>query len=171
MPFADGFTPGEGPIAFPVSSSVQVGPLICYEDLLPDLSRKFVSAGHANLLVNLTNDAWYGRSVGPWQHLTLSRSRAIETRRTLLRVTNTGVTSLVNAKGEVVKTLPMFTAAAMPAEVDILNGETYYVRFGDWFAWGMTVASVLILLLSVGEKFGRRGRSRDQARIARKIGN
>jgi apolipoprotein N-acyltransferase len=148
-PFTDGFTPGDGPIAFPLSSSVRVAPLICYEDLMPDLSRKFISATHANLLVNLTNDAWYGRSVGPWQHLALARSRAIETRRTLLRVTNTGVTSLVNAKGEVVKTLPMFTAAAMPAEVDILNGETYYVRFGDWFAWAMSIASVLIILFSV----------------------
>ncbi|HEX7231541.1 MAG TPA: apolipoprotein N-acyltransferase [Candidatus Binatia bacterium] len=145
IPFADGFTPGEGPIVFQLSSNIRVAPLICYEDLMPDLARKFVSETHANLLVNLTNDAWYGRSVGPWQHLTLARSRAIETRRTLLRVTNTGVTSLVNAKGEVVKTLPMFTTAAMPADVDILNSETYYVRFGDWFAWGMTIVSIAVV--------------------------
>ena len=72
---------------------------------MPDLARKFVSETRANVLVNLTNDAWYGKSVGPWQHLRLAQSRAIETRRSLLRVTNTGVTSLVNAKGEVVKTL------------------------------------------------------------------
>ena len=149
IPFADGFTPGQGPIAFQLSPNIRVAPLICYEDLMPDLARKFVSETNANLLVNLTNDAWYGRSVGPWQHLALARSRAIETRRTLLRVTNTGVTSLVNAKGEVVKTLPMFTTAAMPAEVDILNGETYYVRFGDWFAWGMTIASVAVFLVGL----------------------
>lgn len=156
IPFADGFTPGQGPTAFQLSSNIRVAPLICYEDLMPDLARKFISETHANLLVNLTNDAWYGRSVGPWQHLALARSRAIETRRTLLRVTNTGVTSLVNAKGEVVKTLPMFTAAAMPAEVDILNGETYYVRFGDWFAWGMTIVSALVLLLSMRSSTRRR---------------
>ena len=156
IPFADGFTPGQGPTAFQLSSNIRVAPLICYEDLMPDLARKFISETHANLLVNLTNDAWYGRSVGPWQHLALARSRAIETRRTLLRVTNTGVTSLVNAKGEVVKTLPMFTAAAMAAEVDILNGETYYVRFGDWFAWGMTIVSALVLLLSMRSNTRRR---------------
>jgi apolipoprotein N-acyltransferase len=149
IPFADGFTPGQGPIAFQLSPNIRVAPLICYEDLMPDLARKFVSETHANLLVNLTNDAWYGRSVGPWQHLALARSRAIETRRTLLRVTNTGVTSLVNAKGEVVKTLPMFKTAAMPAEVEILNGETYYVRFGDWFAWAMTIASVAVFLVGL----------------------
>jgi apolipoprotein N-acyltransferase len=76
----------------------------------------------------------------------LAQSRAIETRRSLLRVTNTGVTSLVNAKGEVVKTLPMFTAAVLQTEVDILNEQTFYVRFGDWFAWGMTLAVAGLVL-------------------------
>ena len=139
MPFADGFTPGAGPVTFHLARGVRVAPLICYEDLMPELARRFVSETRANVLVNLTNDAWYGKSVGPWQHLHLAQSRAIETRRSLLRVTNTGVTSLVNAKGEVVKTLPMFTPATLQTEVDILNEETYYVRFGDWFAWGMTI--------------------------------
>ena len=111
--------------------------------------RSFVGETRANILINLTNDAWYGRSVGPWQHLRLAQSRAIETRRSLLRVTNTGVTSLVNAKGELVKTLPMFTAAVMQTEVDVLNETTYYVRFGDWFAWAMTIATLVLILLQV----------------------
>ena len=149
MPFADGFTPGPGPIVFHLGRGIRIAPLICYEDLMPDLSRKFVSEARSNILVNLTNDAWYGRSVGPWQHLWLSQSRAIETRRSLLRVTNTGVTSLINAKGELVKSLPMFTAADMQTEVEILNGETYYVRFGDWFAWTLTAISIAIVLLSL----------------------
>jgi apolipoprotein N-acyltransferase len=153
VPFADGFTPGPGPIAFHLPSGVRVAPLICYEDLMPDIARKFVSETRANILVNLTNDAWYGKTVGPWQHLWLSQSRAIETRRSLLRVTNTGVTSLVNAKGELVKTLPMFTAAVMQTEVEILNGETFYVRFGDWFAWGMTITSLAIILLGWKRSF------------------
>jgi apolipoprotein N-acyltransferase len=146
MPFSDGFTPGSGPVVFNLQRGVRVGSLICYEDLMPYLSRKFVSETRANLLVNLTNDAWYGKSVGPWQHLWLAQSRAIETRRSLLRVTNTGVTSLVNAKGEIVRTLPMFTAQTMQTEVEILNGETYYVRFGDWFAWGLTIFTAAIAL-------------------------
>ncbi|HVO92307.1 MAG TPA: apolipoprotein N-acyltransferase [Terriglobales bacterium] len=149
MPLADGFTPGGGPVAFQLARNVRAGPLICYEDLMPDLARKAVSEARANLLVNITNDAWYGKSVGPWQHLWLAQSRAIETRRSLLRVTNTGVTSLVNAKGELVQTLPMFTAGAMQTEVEILNGETYYVRFGDWFAWGSTFVTIAIVLLYV----------------------
>jgi apolipoprotein N-acyltransferase len=146
MPFADGFTPGEGPRVFHLPRGIRAAPLICYEDLMPDVVRKFVSETRANLLINLTNDAWYGRSVGPWQHLWLAQWRAIETRRSLLRVTNTGVTSLINAKGEVTQSLPTFTAAVMPSEVDILTGETYYVRFGDWFAWGITIIAATLLL-------------------------
>jgi len=153
MPFADGFTAGPGPVVFHLPRAVRIAPLICYEDLMPDLSRKFVSETRANLLVNLTNDAWYGKSVGPWQHLRLAQSRAIETRRSLLRVTNTGVTSLVNAKGELVQSLPMFTSAVMQTEVEILNGETYYVRFGDWFAWGMTAITIGLLLFHLKRGF------------------
>lgn len=146
MPFADGFTPGAGPVAFHLGRGVRLAPLICYEDLMPDLSRRFVSEARANVLVNLTNDAWYGKSVGPWEHLHLAQLRAIETRRSLLRVTNTGVTSLVNAKGEVIKTLPMFTPATLQTEVEILNEETFYVRFGDWFAWGVTFVVAALCL-------------------------
>jgi apolipoprotein N-acyltransferase len=149
MPFADGFTPGSGPVGFHLARGVRVAPLICYEDLMPDLARKFVDQTRANILVNLTNDAWYGRSVGPWQHLRLAQSRAIETRRTLVRVTNTGVTSLVNARGELVKVLPMFAPATMETEVEILNEETLYVRFGDWFAWAMTTITAALSLLHV----------------------
>ncbi|MDH3446059.1 MAG: apolipoprotein N-acyltransferase, partial [Deltaproteobacteria bacterium] len=157
-PFADGFTSGTGPRVFSLPMGVRAAPLICYEDLMPDLTRKFVGETRANVLINLTNDAWYGRSVGPWQHLRLAQSRAIETRRSLLRITNTGVTSLVNAKGEVVQSLPMFTGAVMRSEVDILTGETYYVRFGDWFAWGMTflLAAILLFRLKRGLTAGDR---------------
>jgi apolipoprotein N-acyltransferase len=147
MPLGDGFTPGNGPVAFEMRDGIRIGSLICYEDLMPDLSRKFVKETRSNILVNLTNDAWYGRSVGPWQHARLAQSRAIETRRSLLRVTNTGVTSLVDAKGRLVQSLPMFVPEVLKTEVDILNGETLYVRYGDWFAWGMTIITVSIVLL------------------------
>ena len=158
MPFADGFTHGEGPRVFHLAGGIRAAPLICYEDLMPDLVRKFVSETRANVLINLTNDAWYGRSVGPWQHLWLAQWRAIETRRSLLRVTNTGVTSLVNAKGEVTQSLPLFAATVMQNQVDILTGETYYVRYGDWFAWGMTIIAAAILLLNFKRALERRQR-------------
>jgi len=147
MPFSDGFTPGEGPHTLDLTNGIKIAPLICYEDLMPELSRRFVKDAKADLLVNITNDAWYGRTVAPWQHARLAQWRAIETRRTLLRVTNTGVTSVINAKGEMTQELPIFTAAVLKAQVDILEGETLYARFGDWFAWGVTLISIAIVLL------------------------
>jgi len=146
MPFADGFTPGDGPRVFYLFRQVRLAPLICYEDLMPDLSRRFVKETKANLLVNLTNDAWYGRTAAPWQHARLAQLRAIETRRSLLRVTNTGVTTFINAKGEFVESLPIFTPGILKTEAEILDEETLYVRFGDWFAWGMTLVAIAIIL-------------------------
>ena len=146
MPFNDGFTPGDGPRTFNLAGGARIAPLICYEDLLPELARKFVTETKANILVNITNDSWYGRTVAPWEHARLAQWRAIETRRSLLRVTNTGVTVLVNAKGEIGEALPIFQPAVMTAKVDLLEGETFYVRFGDWFAWAATAMSLGIAL-------------------------
>jgi apolipoprotein N-acyltransferase len=146
MPFVEGFTAGDGPRTLDLPGGEKIAPLICYEDLMPELSRSFVREKKANLLVNLTNDAWYGRTVAPWQHARLAQWRAIETRRSLLRVTNTGVTSFINAKGEMVETLPIFTPAVLKTQLEILEGETFYVRFGDWFAWGVTLIALAIVL-------------------------
>jgi apolipoprotein N-acyltransferase len=147
MPFAEGFTSGEGARTLDLPGGVRIAPLICYEDLMPELSRRFVKAGDANVLINFTNDAWYGRTVAPWQHARLAQWRAIETRRSLLRVTNTGVTSVINAKGEMVQFLPIFTPAVLKAEVEVLEGQTLYVRFGDWFAWAMTLVAAALFLI------------------------
>lgn len=156
MPFAEGFTPGDGPHTLDLSGGIRIAPLICYEDLMPGLSRSFISQTKANILVNLTNDAWYGRSVAPWQHARLAQWRAIETRRSLLRVTNTGVTSLINARGEIQESLPVFTPTVLKAQVEVLEDETLYVRFGDWFAWGMTLLSLGIVLFYL-KKASRHG--------------
>jgi apolipoprotein N-acyltransferase len=152
LPFAEGFTAGGGPAVFHLPRGIRAAPLICYEDLMPDLVRKFVAETRANVLINLTNDAWYGRTVGPWQHLWLAQFRAIETRRSLLRVTNTGVTSLVNPRGEVVQALPTFTPAVMRSEIAVMTGDTYYVRFGDWFAWAMTMGAAGIVLFRIKKR-------------------
>jgi len=146
MPFADGFTAGDGPLAFNLRRGTRIAPLICYEDLMPELSRRSVSETRANLLVNMTNDAWYGRSVAPWQHARLAQWRSIETRRSLVRVTNTGVTTWINARGEIQEALPLFTPAVLQPQVEIMEEETYYVRFGDWFAWGTTLGTLAIVL-------------------------
>ena len=119
-----------------------MAPLICYEDLMPALSRRFVGNERANLLVNLTNDAWYGRSAAPWQHARLARWRALETRRALVRSTNTGVTTVIDPAGRMSEPLPLFSEGVLTATVPLMETETLYVRYGDWFAWAMTLATV-----------------------------
>ena len=142
-----GFSRGDGPRALALTSGIRVAPLICYEDLMPALSRRFIREERADLLINLTNDAWYGRTTAPWQHARLALWRAIETRRSLVRVTNTGLTTVINARGEMVRTLPLFTPGVMKVQVDILEGETPYVRYGDWFAWSATLLALAVLAL------------------------
>ena len=80
------------------AKNIKIGPLICYEDIMAELSRNYVKMG-ANLLVNLTNDAWFGRSIAPYQHLLLSIPRAVETRRYLVRSTNSGISAIVSPTG------------------------------------------------------------------------
>ena len=145
-PIGEGFSGGEGPRTLDLPGGIRVAPLICYEDLMPALARGFVREGRADLLVNLTNDAWFGNTVAPWQHARLAQWRAIEIRRSLVRVTNTGVTTVINPKGEMLKALPTFSPGVLTAKVEIMSGETPYVRFGDWFAWIMLGASATILL-------------------------
>ncbi|MBI2358280.1 MAG: apolipoprotein N-acyltransferase [Deltaproteobacteria bacterium] len=146
VPELGGFGRGDGPRAFALSGGARVAPLICYEDLMPELSRRFVAEQGAQLLVNITNDAWYGRSAAPWQHARMAQWRPIETRRALVRVTNTGVTSVIDARGVMVQTLPLFVPAVLTAPVALMEGETFYVRFGDWFAWAASLLSLLVLL-------------------------
>jgi apolipoprotein N-acyltransferase len=141
-PISNGFTPGEGPRTLDLSGGIKVAALICYEDLMPRLARKFVAEKEANLLVNLTNDAWYGHTVAPWQHARLAQWRAIETRRYLVRVTNTGVTTVIDPRGEMLQSLPTFSSGVLTTNVGIIEGETLYVRFGDWFAWIITLLSL-----------------------------
>jgi apolipoprotein N-acyltransferase len=153
VPTVEGFTAGDGPRTLDLPGGEKIAPLICYEDLMPEISRSFVREKKANLLVNLTNDAWYGRTVAPWQHARLAQWRAIETRRSLLRVTNTGVTSFINAKGEIAEALPIFTPVVLKTQAEILEGETFYVRFGDWFAWGITLIAISIILSQFSRRF------------------
>ncbi|MDR2337945.1 MAG: apolipoprotein N-acyltransferase [Deltaproteobacteria bacterium] len=98
---------------------ISLAPLICYEDLIPNLSQAMQKRG-ANILVNFTNDVWYGDSFAPIQHNLLAMWRAVETRRFLLRSTNTGWTTVINPLGQVVKSLPTFEEGILIAEVAVL---------------------------------------------------
>lgn len=141
-PATSDFTAGGDPALLTLDPGTRIGALICYEDVIPEPSRTAVARG-ATLLVNLTNDAWYGDSAEPIQHQALAIWRAVETRRDLVRATNTGLTSVIAATGEVIAELPVFTSATLPAEVRLLHATTIYAAVGDAFAWTVVVATIL----------------------------
>ena len=103
---------------------------ICYEIVYPDLVRGL--GAQADLLATVSNDSWFGGSIGPLQHMQMARMRALELGRWLVRATNNGVTGVVDERGEVVKVLPQFVAAALPARVWIMAGATPFSRTGSW---------------------------------------
>jgi apolipoprotein N-acyltransferase len=124
-----GFETGENDIIR--TASANLGMLICYEDLFFELARKVVDRG-AQILLNMTNDAWFGDSNEPLLHDMVARIRAIETRRDLVRVVNTGVSSFSTATGELVERTHTFQQTDFIAHARVLDGRSPYVMVGDW---------------------------------------
>jgi apolipoprotein N-acyltransferase len=112
--------------------SAEIGVLICFESIFPKLARDWTSRG-ANLLVNITNDAWFGRSSAPWQHLSMAVFRALENRRSLARSANTGVSAIIDPLGRMVATSPLFQPYYLVAEAPLLQAKTIFVGFGHYF--------------------------------------
>jgi apolipoprotein N-acyltransferase len=108
------------------------GVLICYEGIFPDLTRRFVADG-ADFLVNITNDAWYGRTAAPRQHLIQATFRAIENRVPLVRAANTGISAIVDPDGRLRWQGPLFEMVAHVEEIRWTGVRTFYTRFGDVF--------------------------------------
>lgn len=119
---------------------------ICYEDLLPTFMRRTVREADPHLLVNLTNDGWFGDSQGAWIHLRLAQFRAIEHRRYLLRAANTGITAIIDAAGRVVQRTTIGTRENLHATVPLLAGQTPYAHLGDWPGW-VSLALMLYVLV------------------------
>lgn len=121
---------------------------ICFEAVFPGDVRQF-TAGGAQLLINMSNDGWFGRSAAPEQHLMMARVRAVENRRWLLRATNNGFTVAVDPYGRIVARLATDIRGELDAPYDFRSGLTPYVRFGDWFAWLCVIESFGLLGASI----------------------
>ena len=137
---AGDFVPGRD-IKVMKAAGHRLGVFICYESAFPDLVRQF-TAKNADVLVNLSNDAYFGHSEAREQHLLLARMRAIENRRFLIRATNDGITAVINPAGRVVQTLPRYEQAAALVHYGTITDTTFYARHGDWFAWGCLIVSL-----------------------------
>jgi apolipoprotein N-acyltransferase len=151
------FTPGTDYAVGEVDGR-RLGVSICYEAIFPDLLREFTSRG-ADLLVNITNDAWYGYTSAPHQHFAMAVFRAVENGKYLVRAANTGITAVVDPRGRVLERTELFERRAIVREVPIVPGLTFYARRGDVFAWGCLAVAVA---LTAGAG-ARRARARRRA--------
>ena len=135
------------------------GVFICYEAVFADEVRHFAQLG-AEVLVNISDDAWYGDTSAPWQHLNMVRMRAIENRRWILRATNNGVTAAIDPYGRVRQSIPRHQADALPAQYGFRNDITFYSAHGDVFAWLCVLLSFAILLWSLKQQVKRIAQAR-----------
>ena len=129
---------------FPLRGRFDYGPAICYEIVYPQITAVQVRHG-ANVLVTITNDAWYDGTSAPAQHLWQARLRAIEGNRYLLRAATTGISAFIDPTGRLIETIPMGREGIIYARFQTRTAPTPYVRFGDWFAW----ASALVVLIAL----------------------
>jgi apolipoprotein N-acyltransferase len=149
-PAGSGFGRGKGPQIMLMpreapKSEVKIGAQICYESLYPEFSRKLALLG-ADVIVNLTNDSWFGPTFEPHQHMLMTLSRAIETRRPLIRSTNTGISTVILASGEILEQSPLFEPWSHAYEVFYKPEAplTFYTKFGAWLP-----LALLLLLLAI----------------------
>jgi apolipoprotein N-acyltransferase len=159
LPFVKWFTPitggyetGNSPVQFELNSlKIKAAPLICFEDIFPQLARKSVR-GDTDFLVNLTNDGWFGRSAQQWEHMANAIFRAVENGVPLVRSCNNGVTCWIDANGRVRdifknKTGNIYDAGAMTFELplpDEKSAPTFYNRHGDWFGWSCVMLAAAV---------------------------
>jgi apolipoprotein N-acyltransferase len=120
---------------------------ICYEAIYAGEIRQFANNG-AQLLINISNDGWFGKSEAAEQHLRMARVRAVENRRWLIRDTNSGITASIDPYGNVLRVMQRDTRDSADLPYDFRAGKTIYTRFGDWFAWMCVGVSAILVLLT-----------------------
>jgi apolipoprotein N-acyltransferase len=139
---AGDFVPGQD-IQVLNAAGHRLGVFICYESAFPDLVRRFSNKG-ADVLVNLSNDAYFGHSEARLQHLALVRMRAVENRRYIIRSTNDGITAIINPAGQITQTLKPYQEMAAAVRFGTVSETTFYARHGDWFAWSCLAIGVVL---------------------------
>ena len=155
---AGDFVPGHDIKVFPAAGH-HIGVFICYESAFPDLVRQFTEKG-ADVLANLSNDAYFGHTEARQQHLLLARMRAVENRRFIIRATNNGITAVIDPAGRIVRELPSYEEVAAPVRYGIVKSTTFYARHGDWFAWACLFIGVVLAAINLRPTPLRAGNTR-----------
>jgi apolipoprotein N-acyltransferase len=142
--FISDFAAGERVTVFRLGEA-RFGTVICYEVIFPELVRRFVADGAA-FMANITNDAWFGETSGPWQHLGTGPLRAVENRVAIARAANTGISAFVEPTGRISAWLPIGATGTLVRPVPLRQGPpTLYTRYGDWLPWLCVVAVVAVM--------------------------
>lgn len=143
---AGDFIPGDGfsPL---MMEGKKAGVLICYEGIFPEIAREY-KKNDADLFVNITNDAWYGRTSAPYQHLSMIVFRAVENRLPIVRAANTGISAIINPTGKVVSKTEIFEQAVLNGNVRIVDYDTFYTRYGDLFVYICIAFMIAIFTVS-----------------------
>jgi len=136
------FSPGTEAVVADVDGHL-VGGYICYEAIFPALVRRFAASG-AELLINVTNDAWYGTTSAPHQHLAMSALRAVENRRYMVRAANTGITTVVDPWGRILEPTQLFERTVVVRDVPLIAETSFYTRHGDLFAQACLAAALAL---------------------------
>ncbi len=134
-------TPGPDGQAPMVAAGTRIGNAICYEIIYADLVAR--QARQSDVLLTLSNDTWFGDSLGPQQHLQMARLRALENGRYVVRATSNGVTAIIDPQGSVTGRLPQFEAATLVGEYTPMEGLTPFTRTGSWPIWLLAALMVL----------------------------
>lgn len=123
-------------------------PIICYESVYGEYVGTYVKKG-ANLLTIMTNDGWWGNTPGHKQHMQYARLRAIETRRWVARSANTGISAVINSRGDVMETQPWNKPAFLKYNIPVLTGETFYVKYGDILSKAALALACLLFVWNI----------------------
>jgi apolipoprotein N-acyltransferase len=149
------FTHGTERKVFRLPDGHTFGVFICYEAVFASEIRHFADNG-AQVLVNISDDGWYGDTSAPWQHLNMARMRAIENDRWILRDTNSGVTAAIDPLGRVTESIPRHTLDSLEADYGYRTHLTFYTRHGDMFAWLCEILAIAALALAARELLTKR---------------
>lgn len=121
------------------------GVFICYEIIFPGLVRKFYSKG-GDFMVTITNDAWFGKTAGPYQHFSMAVFRAIENRKPVIRAANTGISGFIDSNGRILETTSLFRRTVLTMDLMTDKTRSFYSRYGDLFSYLCIVTTILLLI-------------------------
>ena len=137
------YTPGNRYVRAHIQSG-DFASLICYEMIFPGLVRKFYING-GDFMVNITNDAWFGKTTGPYQHFSMAVFRAVENRKPVIRAANTGVSGFIDSNGKIISKTGLFQRLTLTGEIKTDTTRSFYSKYGDLFTYIWIVFSVILL--------------------------